>query len=85
MEKLNTRQWAGIALGAILIAFFFLLGPQRFGWGVMRWCTILMSGALGYAVGWFFSPNARKLRRGILIGFFVLNLLIVFVDNGATG
>jgi len=57
-------------------------GPNQF---YLRAGAIAVSGFLGFALGWFLSPQAAPLRKLIGISVGVLLVLITIVDNGWLG
>ncbi|SMX30817.1 hypothetical protein OCA8868_00046 [Octadecabacter ascidiaceicola] len=47
--------------------------------GVLRIGMMLLATTAGFAIGWFFSPEAKALREWIALGlFFVLALVAIF-------
>ena len=50
-------------------------------WGILRLLLIAALGALGFGVGWFFSPHAKGLRRVIIIGVAALALLFILFNS----
>ena len=60
-------------------------GPSPFELGLMRTAIILGSTAIGFALGWAMSPQAKEMRKGIAAIAAIAALITVFVNNGALG
>jgi len=60
-------------------------GPSAFELGFIRVMTMAISIGCGFALGWFFSPQAKELRRLILGIVAVIAVLIAIFNNGAPG
>ena len=50
-----------------------------------RFFSIALSGAIGFGLGWFFSPQAKIYRRILAIAIAGIMLLFALFDNGFWG
>lgn len=73
------------ALGAAaLLGLAVHIGDWRdMAFGMGRIVSILISTGIGFAIGWFFSPQAKALRRVLLIG--LAALMLFFAVGGPRG
>lgn len=73
-----------------------LFGNQGYGRGyavrdyyfeltILRVATMAASAALGFGIGWFLSPNARKLRKAIVLAAGATAVAVAVFNNGALG
>lgn len=53
--------------------------------GMARMAMIAGSTLFGFMIGWFFSPEARDVRRALAFVFLALAGLIVVINDGAAG
>lgn len=60
-------------------------GPSAAQLGLLRAGIIIAWTALGFAIGWFLSPQAKELRKGVLALLAVVALITAFLNNGALG
>ena len=52
---------------------------------MLRITTMAGSAALGFAIGWFLSPEARKLRKAVVLAVGITAIAIAVFNNGALG
>lgn len=91
--RLITIAAAGIAaLLMLLLIKTHLVEPSRDPFGRIipdtthwRILAITISGAIGFGLGWFFSPQARQFRLFALALLAAGMVLVVYLDNGAIG
>jgi type IV secretion system protein VirD4 len=78
--------WIGLLdrlLSRGLESFLWQLTP--FDLATVRFMIIATSTAVGFALGWFLSPQARELRSFILKGLAALACFVAFIDGGYLG
>lgn len=68
----------------------FLGNNNRYGYHApnlapIRLLLIGLSGLIGFAIGWFLSPQAAAFRRIFLLGFATVLGLVILLDNGLWG